>query len=79
MQLPNKLTPAQRAAVIQCLRIAAARGRAIREAQEMGMPSSVSALDGGDKTRSVVNTSGIVCDIVGMLPARVNNAQRQDG
>ena len=72
MQLPNKLTPAQRAAIVQCLRVAAARGRAIREAQEMGMPSSVSALDGGDKIQNAASTSGNVSDILGTLPARVN-------
>lgn len=59
MQLPTNLTPAQRAAIVQCLRIAAARGRAIREAQSKNMPSSVGAQDGGDN-----GTAGNLCGIV---------------
>lgn len=77
MQVPTDPTPAQRAAIVQCLRIAAARGRAIREAQEKEMPSSVAAQDGGDQHGTDSNQSGVVSSIMGDKAACVKTATQR--
>jgi hypothetical protein len=51
MQLPTELTPAQRAALVECLRVFADCGHATRETHENKMQSSVEARGGGDKHR----------------------------
>ncbi|MBI4672781.1 MAG: hypothetical protein HY741_14065 [Chloroflexi bacterium] len=74
MTLPAELTPTQNDALIACLRLFAAHGRALRlarAAQQMEMPSSAPTLDGGDKNRTETNLSGVVISIMGDNAARV--------
>ncbi len=56
MQLPSELTDAQHAAIIACLRIAAARGRAIRlERERQQKTESPSNLAGAGDSVTVHN------------------------
>lgn len=57
MQLPTELTPTQRAALVECLRVFADCSRATRETHENKMPSSFEARDGDDRHGARSNQS----------------------
>lgn len=77
MQLPTELTPAQRAALVECLRVFADCGYPTRETRENKMPSSVTARDGGDQHGTETNQSSVIPALLTDKTPHVNPRRKE--